>query len=367
MKFIATIISVVLMGLIAAVQAHAVKIETLAYTGNAVVGRVIPFVTINASSGASVYVRIVNNATANGVQKFGWEGGMTSYPIGTAVSPSTVAVTGVTGGGMTLSSSSLCNENGLLYSALIIEDDGQADVQFMTHRGNSTDNTWIPTPQLSGVTSDYVLVRADGIAANAYIKNDWLGDTTDSSGSDNEFQPRTDRVQRFNTEGFQVGTNSAVNATGTTYYSVSLVKNSIFTTATWVGNESGSSLIATNGVSPSWAEVSGNTTQVIWCKDGRMGGTNAYSYRQLAVATNVILSLESNGFTVGGYPGTADNGYLASNGRNTTYYGLAFQDGTSGGGAPPATSTAPKGQRVMIQITNWLKRWLTPAAWAGRE
>jgi hypothetical protein len=129
----------------------------------------------------------------------------------------------------------------------------------------------------------------------------------------------TNRIQAINADGFEVGSNSDVNNSGTAYYWIAFDVTSKVKVGSYTGNGSDNRNITGVGINPDWVWVKrGATSQSVTTSDAV--GADGSSYWSAAFPfTNRIQALIVGGFQVG-----SDADVNSSSGT-TTYYYLAAE------------------------------------------
>ena len=132
----------------------------------------------------------------------------------------------------------------------------------------------------------------------------------------------TTGITGFNSDGFNVGTDTSANANGTTYHYLALNSNA---NNIWAGSFAGNAADNRNITSPGFqpllvnlrADNTGTARRGIH-RPASLTGDSGQSYTATANAANQIQSLSSTGFQVG-----TDANVNAS---GTTIYALALKD-----------------------------------------
>lgn len=128
-------------------------------------------------------------------------------------------------------------------------------------------------------------------------------------------------IQDFETDGFQVGTSGAVNASGATYNYVAIkVPSGGGNCGNYTGNSTDNTDITTTAaILPEWVFIKGNAAvNPVMRGDANSGDQSSLLGNSLAVAANRIQALNADGFEVG------TNGEV--NTSATTYYYCALKD-----------------------------------------
>jgi hypothetical protein len=129
----------------------------------------------------------------------------------------------------------------------------------------------------------------------------------------------TNRIQAFNSNGFQVGTNAAINASGVLYYYwATAYGTDVFETGSYTGDASNPKTITfgTGTFTPGFANAKSNSSSAAFWATSNMTGGTSFGWAGDADATSSgVATLASGGFTVGGY----------LNAAATVYYYWAFK------------------------------------------
>lgn len=347
---------------------YAYKVWTLAYTGDGTDNRNITVSGMNAGSGASLFIRVINNVAQYGAMRFSTQVGDKSLLHATASGEAANYIQSAFVTGFQVGNSARVNGSGSYYMALILEDDGSGDMATGDYVGNGAERDI--SIALSGVSPDYVFVKGIG-AQLGYAAYSSLGDTANLAKTDGDFAFSADRIISLKPNVFRIGTNANINASGVSFYFVTVVQNpKCLLVGTYTGNETGASVVTTNLTGSNvtgWVEVSGNTTFSTHVNSYHTSGNSTYSYSTENALVNVITAVGNGAqtFTLGGVG--ADTNYRRSNGKNTVYAYLSAQDGDTATGA--ATTVPKRRSRVIVTVTDaWrcLRDLLAPRAWAIR-
>ena len=177
--------------------------------------------------------------------------------------------------------------------------------------GNATDNRVVTGLDFQ---PDLVIVKADAAQTAVFRSSTMTGDNAKPVAG---AALAPDLVQSLNADGFTVGTDARVNASGTTYYWTAMkAAPGVMTMGTYTGNGAVSRSIAGAGFSPEYVNVlsaAANTPR------GRTTGmTTGFRFDSSTGATNTISSLDVDGFTVGVNADTNTNG--------TVYHWIAWNE-----------------------------------------
>ncbi len=228
------------------------------------------------------------------------------------------SITHFTSDGFYLGTSDIANKDTIVYYYIAMRGTAaQAYLRTGKYFGDGNDNRNFITGGVN-FTPDIVFVKEDDAVAGALRTNINTGDS--SGGWNASFG--TNKIQNLQANGFQIGTNAAVNAASKDYYFAAMKKLSgAIYTGSYVGT--GSSGLAITGLNftPSAVvikDITGNNTAVL--KTTEMGTDVSALLNNSATNTTNILSLDSDGFTVGS---TNNVNQLSSN-----YMFMAFKSGS---------------------------------------
>src|SRR3972149_2481479 len=224
--------------------------------------------------------------------------------------------------GFSIGNSATVNSNGVVYQYIAFKGVSGA-MSVGSYTGNEVDNRNITGV---GFSPDFVFVK--NATSSYYAVFNLTESYEDYSGYFTDFANAANNIQLLQSDGFQVGSNTYVNNSGSTMYWVAFggavdpTPSGSFKMA--VGSYSGngtSRSITGLGFTPDLVIIKHTdqaTDQYAVFRTRLMGGTNATAY--LAVATadfaNGITSLDSDGFSVGAHATVNTSG--------DTYYWEAF-------------------------------------------
>ena len=122
----------------------------------------------------------------------------------------------------------------------------------------------------------------------------------------------TTGVTSLDSDGFSLGTDSQVNANGTTYHYAAFNQCSAeISTSSYTGNGSSSRSITGLGFQPDYVIVHANDTSTARAGVHRptaVGGTSSLNFNAASNISNGITGLQSDGFLVGSNSATNANG-----------------------------------------------------------
>jgi 6-phosphogluconolactonase (cycloisomerase 2 family) len=226
--------------------------------------------------------------------------------------------------GFEIGSDAAVNKVGHTYYYVALKsDDCTPDVAVGSYTGDGSDNRTIGTV---GFSPSYVLLkRGDtGTAAMQRFAPE-VGDASLPITAGGEV---TNRIQAFRSAGFEIGSNSAVNAAGDTYYWLAWRAGNV---ATYGGNGIAGHAVTGVGFSPSWVLLhgTGNRQTVHRPASIPAGVDESLFLASLNATSDRIQAFTSDGFVVG----TNDQ----VNHAGVTYFFAALRSGPST--CPTATST----------------------------
>ncbi|MBP9758344.1 fibronectin type III domain-containing protein [Candidatus Dojkabacteria bacterium] len=174
-----------------------------------------------------------------------------------------------------------------------ITKSGAADFAIGVYYGNGIDNRDIIRLPFQ---PDMVAIKGNTTQLGVWKPSSLTGD---SSLFFSNTTATANLIQAFNSDGFEVGTASNVNAAATLYYWFAFKEGSNFDVATYTGNNTDSRNITTVGFDPELVWVRAATGQYgVHYSDTLSGDTTMYYYNAANV-TNRIQGLITNGFQVG--------------------------------------------------------------------
>jgi hypothetical protein len=128
------------------------------------------------------------------------------------------------------------------------------------------------------------------------------------------------RIQSFQADGFQIGSNVDVNESGTPFHYIAWAASHQVSTGSYTGNGADNRNITGIGFQPLMAWVKRDDAQVaVWRPLSVGTGDSTLFWAATAANTNRIQALQANGFQVG------TNAQVNTN--LSIYYYLALRDG----------------------------------------
>jgi hypothetical protein len=185
------------------------------------------------------------------------------------------------------------------------------DVKTGTYTGNNSDNR-----NITGVGFQPEWVVLQGDTGNAVQKPASSGNSTDIAQYFSDFAEEPNGIQALQADGFQIGTDGTVNASGKTYYYFAIKASGSFKTGSYSGDNNDNRSITGVGFEPTAVLVkSASSTQAGWRTSAHSGDLTSLSKGNTTPITNAIQAFEADGFQVG------NNAVVNSSGG---YYYVAF-------------------------------------------
>jgi hypothetical protein len=180
-----------------------------------------------------------------------------------------------------------------------------------SYTGNGVDDRLIAP----GFQPDLVIIKAATAQTSVARTSTMSGDAAKPlSGATNL---TANLIQSLAATGFHVGTDTRVNANGTTYHWTAVkASGGAFKVGSYTGNGAASQAISGVGFQPEYAAVLGAVAQP--AVQRFTGMTRAFQFNADTGGTTRITSLDADGFTVGSGAEVNTNG--------STYHYIAFND-----------------------------------------
>ena len=131
---------------------------------------------------------------------------------------------------------------------------------------------------------------------------------------------QSNRIQALQADGFQIGSNSNVNESGTTFHYIAWAASAQVVQSSYVGDGSDNRSISGVGFQPEMVWVKRDTANQSAWRPAALSGDSTLRFNASVAVTNRIQALESDGFQVGTHNQV--------NRINRTYHYLALHDGT---------------------------------------
>ena len=221
--------------------------------------------------------------------------------------------------GFTLGSDGMVNASGIEFYWVALEE-GPGELEVGTYVGDGTDRSITV-----GFQPEYVAVMSEGdnVAIQRFAPMVGNPSTTFAGQA-----PSANRITALETNGFQVGTDAAVNLSAVTfhYIAVKSVAGEI-KVGSYPGDDSDGRNITEVGFQPEWVIAKSDWTRGAVHRPASLGAVDATLYFRAGMnIADSIQALLPTGFQVG-TDATVNQG-------GTTYYWMAFADGAGGGGPP---------------------------------
>lgn len=304
------------------------RLKVGSYTGNGAASRALTgvgfspeFVIVMSAGAAEVVWR--SSADTEGFN-FANSAGNTAW------------ITSLDADGFTVGNDTRVNTNGTVYHYVAWNEvDGVMDVGAYTGDGAANRNIATTTFQ-----SEYVLVKRDG-ANNAVHHTASLGQAVDDSLYFTATVNAAGRIEELNSGGFQVGTNTDVNGSGSVYNYVAwrrVVAQTEVLSGSYVGNGADNRQITGLGFSPDLVIVKGDTAQNAVLRAYPWAGDFTKDLIDGTVTADRIQSLDTEGFTIG------TDARVNSNG--VTYHWIAWIGGAGEMTAGTYTGNGASGRNI---------------------
>jgi hypothetical protein len=212
------------------------------------------------------------------------------------------------------------NKNAVTFYYLAL---GGSDIYTGNYTGNGSDNR-----NITGVGFQPELVFLMGGSQHQVYKTSSTGNTTDLGLYCFHYDNPTNTIQALQSDGFQVGTASPVNANSVVYYYMAVKSSADIKSGTFTGNATDNRDITGVGFQPDFVMLKGSSgnNQYPSIRSSDHSGDTAKKYRASGFNANMIQSFISDGFQVG-----SDS---HANGSGVVYHYLAIKTPSGGGGGP---------------------------------
>ena len=135
----------------------------------------------------------------------------------------------------------------------------------------------------------------------------------------------TNRIQAFEADGFELGSDSAVNLITETYHYIAFKTISGWMdVGSYTGNGSNNRNFTGLGFQPQWVVIKSTGGDLAVHRPDSLSGDSTQYFNNSANFSNGIQSLDTDGFQLGTHSTVNTN--------STTYHWASFGDGTGGGG-----------------------------------
>lgn len=274
--------------------------------------------------------------------------GDVTWFLGSAGANFTGGITSLNSDGFSIGTSANDNTLGVVYHWQAFgnafnpqTNSGAADFAMGCYIGNSLDNRDIGIA--TGFQPDFVLTRRTA-SDMVFRTSSFSGDASSSMSTAGDV---TDRIQAFNSNGFQIGTNTQVNLAANMSCWVAFKSGNRFSVGTYAGNGTDNTNITSLNFQPDLMWNKQTITTVGVFRPGSLTGDFTQLFTAAVNFANGIQTLLSNGFQMGTdatvNTNTAIYRFMAWNGKKFTqiaYRLFANADSTDVGSALAATNTA---------------------------
>src|SRR3990172_7990664 len=220
-------------------------------------------------------------------------------------------------------------------------------------------------PSIAPFQPDVVIIKGNNAQEAVCRTSTMTGDSSKPLGVSASALV-ANRIKSLDANGFTVGNDAQVNATGINYYWVAFKAQSNFITVdSYSGNGADPRSIPGVGFSPEWVLVmSDGSGAAVHRSESMSGDTSAY-FSAAANGSNLIQALEANGFQVGNDPAVNTSGtyhYVAVNAL-----GLNMSQGVHPGNSTDPTNIAAgfQPEYVIVKAETAEEGVARPASLAG--
>jgi hypothetical protein len=218
------------------------------------------------------------------------------------------------------------NGNGITYYYFVIGGD-DTEVLAGSYSGNDADDRQITTnflPELVILIPNAIDISTAKFGATGNELTIVLSGAGTTAG--------TNFIQSFNSTGFVVGSNTAVNGSGITFYYLAVKAVSSQTqTSSYAGDDADNRNITSVGFQPDIVFIKGSAAYGSFRTASHTGDSTS-RFSNTANASNVIQSFISTGFQIG------TDTYVNAGG--TTFYYYAIRDFTGSASLSPSSSSS---------------------------
>lgn len=278
----------------------AIKVAHGSYTGNATDNRDItgmgfqPKMVVIKDAGAG--------AGASGIAT--WRDADYSWYFGDNTTPFANYIQDLATDGFQVGTGGEVNTTGRTYYWFALGGD-DTDIKVGSYSGNGTDNRGITGV---GFQPEVLFVRGSGNRLGAERLGGIAGDASFTMGTD---QVSTNKIQSLDADGFTIGTNTYVNASGDTYYYIAIksVANNFYT-GTYAGNGTDNRDITSPGFQPELVYIMGDIVGYHSVfRTGTHVGDDTSMLNQTANTTNQIQAINTDGFEVSDQTRVNESGF----------------------------------------------------------
>jgi hypothetical protein len=159
--------------------------------------------------------------------------------------------------------------------------------------GNGSDNRAISGV---GFQPDVLWIKSEANEPGIIRTSTMAGDASKIVTSNAALQ--TNRIQSLNVDGFAIGSDNDVNASGDVYYWVAMKAGAELKLGTYTGNGTDNRNIAGLGITPAWLITLGDGDDSVF-RPGPLAGDASYLMSGTGIQTNRIQALQAGGFQIG--------------------------------------------------------------------
>jgi hypothetical protein len=226
-------------------------------------------------------------------------GGITAY-LGSATADFATGITSLTSDGFTLGASTVTNTNGNTYQWQAFgnaynpyTNSGAADFAIGSYYGNGIDNRDIVNMPFQ---ADFVASKRNSTSAGVFRSSAQTGDL---SGLFSSTAEAANMIQAINADGFEVGTNAAINTSGSLNRWFAFKEGSNFDVGSYSGNAINDRTISSPNFQPDLVWIKQSTAVAGVLRPGTLAGDASQFFLATANGAGRIKSFASNGFTIG--------------------------------------------------------------------
>lgn len=245
-------------------------------------------------------VIIKDNTTNYAVFRTKVMAGDTTAYLSNAVANFTGGITTLDSNGFTVGTSTVTNTLGTTYQWQAFgnafntySNSGASDFAIGAYYGNGIDNRTISRLPFQ---PNMVGMKRNSTSAGTWRSSSMAGDLSSFYGATAE---AANYIQALNTDGFQVGTNAAVNTAAGLHYWFAFKTSANFAVGNYTGS-GGTQNVTTVGFQPNAVMVKRSTAVNGVYRGSSLAGDATQYFANLANVTDRITSLNANGFSVGG-------------------------------------------------------------------
>lgn len=195
---------------------------------------------------------------------------------------------------------------------------GQSNYRVGNYRGSGGDDRNYTGGGLN-FTPDLVWIKKDGSDNPVFRTSDMVGDSASHFPA---LADAANEIQNLQSNGFQLGTSSRANASGSDYYFAAFKKlGGAIACGTYVGDQTDNREITGAGFTPDFVLVkTGTTATAGFLRTSDFSGDSSVSVGAVAPTTNLIQGFSSDGFQIGSALGVNKTG--------DTFWWFAFKSGS---------------------------------------